>query len=61
MVMCVRKLIISRWGTFGFVQEAEDIIRSMDPIMMDDPLLEPMDTDEDRVLQSSPFNLHSFI
>lgn len=38
--------LLAKTKLSGF--EAEDIIRSMDPIMMDDPLLEPMDTDEDR-------------
>lgn len=35
---------------FAWKQEAEDIILSMDPIMLPDPLLEPMDgADEDAV------------
>lgn len=35
---------------FAWKQEAEDIILSMDPIMLPDPLLEPMNSaDEDAV------------
>ena len=53
------KLMTMTWQTFGFLQEAEDVIRSMDPIMMPDPLAEPMNTKDLKVDNSLPFYFYS--